>query len=167
MLVRSTPRAVSFFKDLAALGKEMQSNTSTTTKVRSGPGGGKRGLHSRVHSQTVRAAVKRYHAGLYDQSAVVYLLRTPTHRAAVTLQPVGGYGLHSHFVANLPLPMIGARRVAIIQGPIRCLPQRCGACRSLCTMLAVRFARKGPGWGSMACMRVSSTSALCTTWQPR
>lgn len=55
----------------------------------------------------VRAAVQRFHPGLYDQNAMVYLLQQPAHRAAVALEPVGDDGLHSHFVANLPLPMIG------------------------------------------------------------
>lgn len=37
MLVRCTPRSTLFFQELAALGKQMQSNTSTATEVRTQP----------------------------------------------------------------------------------------------------------------------------------
>lgn len=79
----------------------------------------------------IRRSVKRFHAGLYDQNAVVYLLQNPTHRAAVALEPVGGYGLHSHFVANLPLPMIGvhAAPALFVQSRVLIPLQMCGACR--------------------------------------
>lgn len=65
-------------------------------------------MHICNPQQVVQGAIRRYHAGLYDQNALVYLLKArPAHQEVVFFEPVGGYGLHSHFVANLPLPMIG------------------------------------------------------------
>lgn len=89
LLVRNTPRAYDLLTDLANLGRNWNGGNST-------------------HAQAMRETLRNFQVGLYDQNGLVFLMQQrPQYRAALFLESLeGSYGLHSHFVANLPLTMI-------------------------------------------------------------